>query len=118
MENHLRIARTITDLMENKFGIGKFRIGFDPILGVIPGIGDLIPFVISMYLVWIGVQMRLPQEKVVEMVGNVVVDFLIGLVPVVGDIADIAFRANSKNMKILEEFSTNKGSIVEGEVVS
>lgn len=114
MQNHLKLARTLTDLLENKFGIGRFRIGLDPIVGAIPGVGDIITLAMSFYLVWIAIHMKLPQEKILEMIGNIIVDFLIGLFPVVGDITDIVFKANTKNMKILEEFSAGT---IEGEVV-
>jgi hypothetical protein len=115
MESHLKVARTITNLMENKFGIGGFRIGLDPIIGAIPGIGDVITVAISFYLVWIGVQMKLPQEKVLEMVGNVIVDFLIGFFPIIGDLTDIVYKANTKNLRILEEFASRP--IVDAEVL-
>lgn len=114
MEGHIKVARTLTDLLDNKFGIGKFRIGLDPILGLIPGFGDIITAILSLYLVWIGVQMKLPQEKITEMVGNIVADFIIGILPIVGDIGDIFFKSNSKNMAILEEYLDK---VVEGEVV-
>lgn len=115
MEPHIKIARTLTDLLENKFGIGKFRIGLDPIIGLIPGVGDMVTLGISSYIVWIGVQLKLPQEKIIEMVGNVIVDFLIGLFPLIGDFSDVLYRANSKNMKIIEQY-TNK--FVEGEILN
>lgn len=114
MINHLRVARMLTDLLENKFGIGRLTFGFDPILGLIPGFGDLIALSLSMYLVWIGIKLRLPHEKLVEMLSNVLIDFLIGLVPVIGDMTDVIFKANSKNIKILKEYSAQ---IIEAEVV-
>ena len=114
MEMHLRIARALTEFLENKFSIGRFKFGFDPIIGVIPGFGDLVTTVISLYIVWIGIQMRLSQQKIIEMVGNVLVDFLIGLFPIIGDLTDAVFKANSRNMKILEQHLSN---IIEGEIV-
>ncbi len=114
MEKHLKMARFITDLLENKFGIGKFKFGFDPLIGAIPGFGDIFTLGFSLYLVWIGIKMKIPQEKIVEMVRNVILDFLIGLFPFLGDLADVVYRANSKNMKILETYAH---SVVEGEVI-
>ncbi len=115
MVDHLRVARILTDLLENKFRIGKFTFGFDPILGFIPGFGDMITFILSLYLVWIGIRLRLPQDKIIEMLSNVLIDLLIGIIPVFGDMTDIIFKANSKNMKILEKYSIR---VVELEVVS
>ncbi len=49
--------------------------------------------------------MRLPQEKILEMFTNIIMDFVIGLVPVLGDIGDFAFKANTKNLKILRNYA-------------
>lgn len=114
MESHIKFARALTNVLDNQFSIGKIHIGLDPVLGLIPGFGDVITTILSLYLVWIGIQMRLPQEKITEMVGNVITDFIIGILPIVGDIGDIFFRSNSKNMAILEEYIDK---VVEGEVV-
>jgi hypothetical protein len=114
VDSHIKIAQSLTDLLENKFGIGKLRIGLDPLVGLIPGVGDVITLGLSLYIVWIGVQLKLPQEKLVEMIRNVVTDFILGVIPFVGDVADFFYKANRMNMKIIEEH-TNK--IVEGEVV-
>ncbi|HLL60704.1 MAG TPA: DUF4112 domain-containing protein [Candidatus Nitrosocosmicus sp.] len=101
--NHLRIARLITTVLENRFKIGKFRFGIDPLLGLIPGFGDIAGFLISAYLLWIAYTLKLPQDKMNIMVRNVIVDLFLGLVPFVGDVSDFVYRANSKNMKIIEE---------------
>lgn len=102
-DNHLRVAIILTDLLENKFSIGGIRFGFEPLVGLIPGIGDLIGLLVSLYLVWIAVMAGLPEEKISKMLGNIVLDFLVGLVPVVGDFGDFAIKANTKNLKILHD---------------
>lgn len=114
MEMHLKTARILTDLLENKFKIGGIRFGLDPVISIIPGFGDFITAVASFYLVWIGVKMRIPQTKTIEMLGNIALDFFIGLLPVVGDMTDFVFKSNSRNMRILEEYA---GQIVEGQIV-
>lgn len=117
MQNHLKVARAVTDLLENKFGVGKLRFGLDPVLGMFPGFGDIITLVISLYLVWIGVKMQIPKEKTSEMISNVVMDFILGLFPILGDFTDAIYRSNSKNMKILESFARSSVSVVEADVV-
>lgn len=114
MDKHFRLARIFTDLLENKFSLGKFKFGLDPVIGAMPGVGDLITLCISLYLVWIGIKIRIPQEKIIEMASNVLVDFLIGLFPVIGDLTDVVFKANSRNIKILEEY---RSKVVEAEVI-
>ncbi|MFA6981907.1 MAG: DUF4112 domain-containing protein [Patescibacteria group bacterium] len=116
MRNHLRTASCIADLLDNKFKVLGFRFGIDPILGLIPGGGDLVSLVLSLYIVWIGVKAELPKRKVVEMIKNTALDFVVGLVPVLGDVADFTFKSNLINLKILQQHMGK--DILEGEVVS
>lgn len=98
---HLGIARFFVKLMENQFKIGKWRFGLDPILGLFPGLGDFLSMVLSLYLIWIAGKLDLPGRVISKMVGNIFVDFLLGLPPIVGDLADVAFKANSRNYELI-----------------
>jgi hypothetical protein len=102
MNNHLRSARILANLMDAQFKLFGFRFGLDPILGIIPGFGDLLSLGLSAYIVWIGVQMGLPTAKLAQMISNIIFDFLLGSIPVVGDLFDVTFKANLKNLSILE----------------
>jgi hypothetical protein len=115
MEKHITIAEAITDLLENRFTILNYRFGLDPLLGLIPGLGDALALIFSLYLVWIGIQMRLPGEKIEAMVRNILIDFFIGLIHFLGEVGDFVFKANSKNLKILRSHSPR---IVEAGLVS
>lgn len=110
---HLKTARYLVDTLENKFQIGKFKFGLDPLLGFFPGGGDILALALSFYLIWIAVMLRLPAEKISLMLGNVMFDFLIGLIPIFGDIADFAYKSNSKNLEIIEDYLENN-QIIEG----
>lgn len=112
---HLKVAEAFTELLENKFKVGPFRFGLDAALGIFPGIGDAIGMFLSFYLLWIGVKMRLPEEKLIKMAKNIIYDFLLGLIPVVGDVADFIHKANLKNLKILKAHVAD--TIIEGEIV-
>lgn len=116
MNKHLRLASMVSDLLDSKFKIAGFRFGIEPLLGILPGFGDLVGLILSFYLIWIGVKMKLPEDKIQRMVMNVIFDFVVGLFPVIGDIADFVFKANVKNMQILREFAPN--DFLEGETVS
>src|SRR3989344_8067950 len=104
INNHLAIAKDLTRSLESQFRIGNFKFGLDPILGLFPGGGDLIALGLSFYIVWIAVQMRIPADKLAQMMGNIAYDFFIGIIPLIGDIADFAFKANTRNLKILSEY--------------
>ena len=115
MKNHLRTASYIADLLDNKFKILGFRFGIDPILGLIPGGGDLVSLALSSYIVWIGIKAELPKKKIVEMVRNTALDFVVGLVPLLGDAVDFTFKPNLINLEILRQHLEK--DVMEGEVV-
>lgn len=112
---HLKIAQYLCYSLDSKFKVGPFSFGLDPLIGLIPIAGDIATTAVSLYIVWIGIQMRLPQEKIAQMIGNVVFDFLLDFIPILGQIADFAFKSNERNLKILMEFTP--ADIIEGEIV-
>ncbi len=100
----LRRLRRISHLLDNAIAIPgtKYRIGLDPILGLIPGGGDLIGSVFAGYVVFKSAQMGVPQETLVKMAANIVFDTVAGTVPVAGDLLDVAWKANVKNIELLD----------------
>jgi hypothetical protein len=90
-------------LMDGAIPIGRWSIGIDPLLGLIPGIGDLIGALISMVIVMRAVQAGIPRIAVARMMANVTIDTLIGSIPLFGDAFDFAFKSNLKNLRIYEE---------------
>src|SRR5437870_1319224 len=111
---HLRRAKLFATLMDSKFQFLGIRFGWENIIGLVPGIGDGIALALSLYLLVIGLQMRLPSAKIAQMIFNIVFDFLIGSVPVVGDIVDVFYKSNIRNLRILEDFDDD---VIEGEIV-
>ncbi len=107
--DHLKNATTIANILDNQFSIAGIRFGLSAFIGMVPGIGDAIDALLSLYLVWIGVQMGMPFYRIGQMLWNIGINFLIGLVPVVGDATYILRRANMKNLKILQKFASTKG---------
>jgi len=100
----LRLAR----ILDTQFKIGPIRFGLDPILGLVPGAGDIIPTILSGYILWTALKIGAPATLVTRMAINLGIDYIVGLVPLVGDIFDLAFKASSKNAKLLEEFSRSR----------
>jgi hypothetical protein len=100
-----RIARidALARLMDTAFvvpGTG-IRFGLDAVIGLVPGVGDMITTVISLYIVNEARALGAPPWLVARMVANVALDGLVGAVPLVGDAFDVAFRANRRNMALL-----------------
>lgn len=112
---HLHIATVLTKLMDEQFRIGKLTFGLDPLLGIIPGLGDIVSLLLSGYIIFIAFLMGLPSEKISKMITNVIADFLIGLVPLVGDVADVFYKANKKNLTIIHDHLGK--TVVEGTMI-
>jgi hypothetical protein len=116
MERHLDTAEDIAHFLDGKFKFFKFRFGMNGIFGLVPVLGDVVTTLLSLYIVWIGIQMRLPGHAISEMIANIATNFFIGLVPVVGDFIDFFHKANIKNLKILRQYA--KGQVIEGKVLA
>lgn len=112
--SHLKVARTWAKMLDSQFNILGFKFGLDPIISGIPIIGDSIGLILSLYIVWIGVKLELPLEKLATMVVHALLDFFLGTIPILGFFADFFYGANVRNLKILEEHAA---SIIEGEMV-
>lgn len=109
-----RLARLMDDQFE--IPIIKYRVGLDPIIGIIPGGGDWVTWVVSVYVIWEGVRLGAPVRVLVKMGANATVDLVMGYVPGIGDIADALYKANRKNVDLLlihfEAESRDNDSIV------
>jgi hypothetical protein len=102
-EDRLRRLDKLSRLLDNAFAIPgtRFRIGLDGILGLIPGIGDATGAALSIYLIFQAARLGLPVSTLLRMVGNVALETVVGAVPIVGDIFDIVWKANIRNVALL-----------------
>jgi hypothetical protein len=80
----------------------NIRFGFDAIIGLVPGLGDLVAPIFTVSVLATGLKMRVPAIVQARMVLNAALDMLMGLVPVLGDLADIAWKADLRNVALLE----------------
>ena len=105
MEQRLQALRGFAQLLDSAFRIPgtSYRIGLDPIVGLIPGVGDLISPLFTITLLWHGRSIGLPRVVQLRMLLNVGLDAALGLVPVVGDMFDFVWKANDRNLQLLEE---------------
>lgn len=103
--NNLKRIRKIAKLLDTAIGIPgtKFRIGLDPILGLIPGGGDLITAGISAYMIFLATRFGLEKSDISKMIKNIILETAVGTVPIAGDIFDAYFKANMRNLEILEQ---------------
>jgi hypothetical protein len=101
----LKRIRKFSRLMDTAIGIPgtKFRIGLDPIIGLIPGAGDIVSTIISGYIIYLATRVGVSNDNLKEMIFNVGLEFVVGTIPLFGDIFDAFYKSNIRNLEILEE---------------
>ena len=101
----LRRARRIAHLLDGLLVIPgtRIRVGLDPILGLVPGGGDVASWAASLQLLWAGWRLGATPATLVRMSGHLLLDAVLGVFPLAGDLFDVAWRANERNLRILEE---------------
>lgn len=97
-------ARALSRMLDSAVRVPgtKIRFGLDPILGVIPGLGDVTGAALSAYIVLLAQRLGAPRAVVLRMLANVAADTIGGSVPVFGDLFDVAFKSSSRNLALLE----------------
>jgi len=95
----------VAKLLDSAFfipGLNR-RVGLDSIIGLVPGVGDAISAALASYIIWEARQLGLPRWKIARMIGNVAMDTAIGAIPIAGDVFDVYFKANERNLRIVQE---------------
>lgn len=96
--------KMLAELLDNRFTIPgtNYRFGLDALAGLIPGVGDFATAALSGYVVYLAHQLDVPRHLLARMVVNIAIDASVGTIPVLGDFFDVAWKANIKNMRLLE----------------
>ena len=108
LEIDLARARKLARLMDSQFSIAGIEFGLDAIVGLIPVAGDCLTAAASLYPIYLARRHDLGKTVQYRMAFNVLMDVLPGMIPVVGDIIDVAYKANLKNLKLLERAAEKK----------
>ena len=97
-------VRHLAWLLDSAFEIPgtRFRIGLDPLIGLIPVLGDLIGFLISSYIILLASRLGAPRVVLLRMFLNVLIDSVLGSVPIAGDLLDAAWKSNLMNARLLD----------------
>jgi len=103
-QRSLELLRRWARLFDAAFRIPgtELRFGIDPLIGLVPGIGDLASPLLTMVMLWQGARLRVPKVVLARMVFNALIDAAVGAIPVLGDAFDFAWRSNEWNMQLLE----------------
>jgi hypothetical protein len=83
----------------------NYRFGFDALLGLLPGVGDASTAIGSLSLFWLALKRDVPRPVLIRMALNVAIDTLVGAVPVLGDVFDLFWKSNRRNLQLIREAS-------------
>lgn len=115
MNHHEEVARleTMADWLDSRFRIPgtNVRFGLDGIFGLIPGLGDGVLALPSAYLIMSAQRLGASKWLMARMAGNVGIDMVLGAIPLVGDLFDIGFKANRRNIALLRRHLEEKGQM-------
>ena len=102
VDPRLESVERLAYVMDRSIRIGDYSIGLDGLIGLVPGIGDFVGALISLYVVATAVRLGYPRVTIARMLVNIGVDAVVGSVPVAGDLFDFAFKATSRNVALMK----------------
>lgn len=104
-EVDLQKLESLVRLLDEAFAIPgtKWRVGLDSLLGLVPGAGDLASAVMAGYVLRQSAKLGVSRLTLARMFGNVALDLAVGAVPVLGDLFDVAFKSNRRNLRLLRK---------------
>ncbi|MBL8660752.1 MAG: DUF4112 domain-containing protein [Rhodospirillales bacterium] len=102
--HHARIRRLerLAELLDDRFRIPgtRWRFGLDSLIGLVPGVGDAAGAIMSAYIIAEAARLGLPKRAVLRMLANLGIDTVLGAVPLAGDLFDVAYKSNRRNVNI------------------
>ncbi|MBX9583094.1 MAG: DUF4112 domain-containing protein [Gemmataceae bacterium] len=103
--DHKAAVRTLAKYLDNVFVVPgtNFRVGLDTLIGLIPGLGDVLGSAIGGYIILVAAKLGVPKAVIGRMLLNQGIDAAVGIVPFAGDLLDAAWRSNAKNARLLEQ---------------
>jgi len=113
----LEALRKASQLLDSAFVVPgtSYRIGLDPILGLVPGLGDLVSPLFAIGILWQARDLAIPRVVQLRMIFNVAIDAVVGVVPVVGDLFDFTWKANNRNLALLERHAQEERTASSGD---
>lgn len=103
------LSRVLDDLV--RIPGTRFRFGLDPLIGLVPGLGDAAGAVFAGIILLAGVRLGAPPIVLLRMAGNIALDAVVGAIPVAGDVFDFGFKANRRNLALLERYERTPASV-------
>jgi hypothetical protein len=113
----LEALRKVSELLDSAWFVPgtSYRIGLDPILGLIPLLGDIVSPLFAIGILWQARDLAIPRVVQLRMIVNVAIDALLGAVPLVGDLFDVVWKANKMNLALLERHAQEERAASPGD---
>lgn len=111
-----RRIEAMEQLLERSFVIPGINrpVGLDALVGLVPVLGDVVAAAMGAYIVWEARNLGMPKWKLWRMAGNVAFDSAVGAIPLVGDVFDVLFRSNTRNLRIVRRHLDRHHPLIEG----
>ncbi len=105
----LEHLRAITQLFDQAFQVPgtRWRFGLDALIGLVPGLGDIAGALIAMFAMHVARKLNAPPVVQLHLLSNIALDALVGIVPILGDVFDVVFKAQPRNLKLLDAWVTS-----------
>lgn len=106
MEHHMTRLRTLARVLDDALRIPgtRIRFGLDPLLGLFPGAGDAVTGAVATYAIVVAAKLGAPPSVILRMALNILVDVVLGAIPLLGDLFDLGWKSNRKNVRLLERY--------------
>jgi uncharacterized protein DUF4112 len=113
LDRRLERLRRVGHLLDNSFRVPgtNIRFGIDAIIGLVPGLGDILGGVLSLYIIAESARFGAPRALLARMGWNVALDTLVGEIPLFGDLFDLAWKSNLRNLALLEAHLEQPGAV-------
>jgi Domain of unknown function (DUF4112) len=100
----LQRLRRLSDLWDRSIGVPgtQFKVGLESLIGLLPVGGDVIGILMSLYILFQAIEFKLPMSVLVRMLLNIIIDGMVGSIPILGDLFDTTWKANTRNVNLLE----------------
>jgi hypothetical protein len=102
----LESLRVLTRLFDEALGIPgtRLRVGLDAVIGLVPGVGDALSGLVAGYSLWVAARLGAPAPVLLRVLLNIAIDSGLGAIPLAGDLFDAAWKANRRNLDLLERW--------------
>ena len=115
MEEQLKLASGLARLLDNRFEIYGRKFGISAFINLVPELGDILDALLSLYIVYIALKIGVPSEGLTQMLWNILINFIVGSIPIIGDAIYLLRKVNLMNLEIIKKYADS--DTIDGEEI-